>query len=661
VPLGPLQDDGSQYYKLGIGADLDGDISIPGLELLSARASLGYVGLPVNGASEQVTIASLGLGPALSLSPAPRLGIEIAAGGGYAILVGPTDTLGNPFAQASLRASYALSPSFSLDLGASYRMHFNATGFDYQGLGLALGASFALGRGPTKARLEILELGIKPIFPVFYKYYDTNPAGTVRIKNGEPGPVKNLSVSFVVPQFMAGPKVIAFIPELKAGEERELPVYALFTDSIIGITEDTKVEAKVLYSYGYLDAELKGESNLSLRIYNRNAMTWDDNRHAAAFVSPRDPQVLAFAKTAAAIGRDASQVVNTHFRQAMGIFQALGVYGIRYVPVPSPLTDPSQNLATVDYLQFPAQTLAYKSGNCAALSICYSAMLESTGVSTAFITIPGHILIAFDLGMSMAEARALLSRPEDLIDRSGSAWVPVETTIISEGFLTAWKTGAQEWREAGAQGKADFYPLAEAWRTYEASAFVGGQSAFSFPAADAEVKAFTDEASRFVDAEVKAREPAIQKEILASAGKDPRSINKLGILYARYSLYDKALSEFTKAAMLNYGPAMVNLGNVSLVKPDYKMARFWFEKALALDSKSVPALVGLTRACQADDDGASAAGYFAKLKYLDPKTADRYATLVPTASGAASGAASGTAGGTARAAQAGDVALLWNE
>jgi tetratricopeptide (TPR) repeat protein len=528
-------------------------------------------------------------------------------------------------------------------------MHFNDTGFDYQGLGISLGASFALGKGPIRPRMQILELKLDPIFPVFYKYYDTNSAGTVRIKNGESGSIKNLSVSFIVPQFMAGPKVFAFIDELKAGEVRDFPIHALFTDSIIGLTEDTKVDAKVLYSYTYLDSELKGESDISLRIYNRNAMTWDDNRHAAAFVSPRDPQVLAFAKTAAAVGRDASQALNNPFRQAMGIFQALGIYGLRYEPVPSPLTDQTESLSTVDYLQFPAQTLAYKSGNCAALSICYSAMLESTGVSTAFITIPGHIFIAFDLGMSEAEAKALLSQSQDLVVRDGSAWLPVETTMVRDGFLAAWKTGAQEWRDADAKGKAEFYPLQDAWKIYEASAFVGSQSALSYPSADAEVKAFSEEMGRFIDAEVKSRGPAIQKEILASQSKDPRPINKLGVLYARFALYDKALDQFTKAAMLDYSPAMVNLGNVILIKPDPKKARIWFEKALAKTPSSVPALVGLARACQASDDGASAANYYAKLKTLDPATAGRYAYL-----------ASATESGT-RASDAASAPLLWND
>jgi len=650
MPVGPLRADGTQYYGLGAGADLEGDLGLPGLPFLSARLGLGFLGLPIRDTSKQLSIATLGLGPRLLLSPTPRLGLELAAGGGYALLIGPTITVGNPFAQATLRASYNFGPAFSLALGAAYRLHFNATGLDYQGIGLTLGAGLGLNRGTVKSRMQILDPRFDPVFPVFYKYYEDNSFGMIRVRNGEAGKITNLRVSFIVPQFMVGAKECAALPELGPGAERDIPIRALFADAIIGLTEDTKVEAKVIYSYNYLDSEREGESALSLRIYNRNAMTWEDDRRPAAFVSSKDPAVLSFAKTAAGIARETSLAVNNPFRQSMGIFQALGAYGLRYVPDPSsPFTDLTKSKGSVDYLQFPAQTLAYKAGDCDDLSILYAALLEGTGVGAAFLTIPGHIYLAFDLGMDATEAKSAFSQPQDLIFREGRAWLPVEVTLVREGFLAAWRTGAREWREADAKGQAGFSRVEEAWRTYEAAAFIGSESAFKPPSVEAESAAFAAEMARFIDAEVKAREPPILKEIAATQGKDARSLNRLGVLYARYALYDKAVEQFNKAALLVYGPSMVNLGNIALQKADSKRARVWFEKAIARDPTSVPALVGLTRSCQATEDGASAASWFQKLKSLDPRTAERYAYLV-----------AGEAGG-ARASQAVDADLLWSE
>jgi hypothetical protein len=648
----PLGSEMRGLYGLGYGAELDGDLSLPGGLPLAARASLGYAGIPIAETQDSLTIFSLGLGPCLVAKPIERLDLRIAAQGGYALLVGPGGLAGNPFASAGLSASFSFSSSFSLGLGAAYRAHFNTTGLDYQGIGLRLGASIGLGGGPAKSLIRILDVHFDPIFPVFFKYYDTSPAGSLRIENGERGPIDDVRVSFLVPQYMAGPKECAVFERLKRGESREVPILALFSDSIVGITEDTKVTAKIGVEYDYMGSRISATEEVSLRVYNRNAMTWDDDRRAAAFVSAKDPTVLTFAKTAAAVARERGGAVDTEFRQAMGIFQALGTYGLRYVPDPtSPFTDAGKGRSAIDYLQFPAQTLAYKAGDCDDLSICYAAMLEATGTPSALVTVPGHILVAFDLGMDLAEARASFSTPGDLIFRDGRAWVPVEVTMLRDGFLAAWRTGAREWNEAGS--KAALLPVREAWGTYEAAAFVGGEQTQPFPSAEAVAKTFDGEFGRFVAAEIKDREIAYRADI-SQAQKDPKPRNRLGVLYARYGLWDKAEAEFAAAAAAGYAPAMVNLGNVALERRDAEKAADWFARAYAKDGTSVPAIVGLARARYAAGAAAEAKTLHAKLQALDPKTAQRYAYL-------GSGGATAAGGAAGRAAEAGAGQALWAE
>jgi hypothetical protein len=205
LPMGAQM---GKLYSLGYGAELEGGLALPGAGPLAAGASLGFVGIPIAGTRESLSILSLGAGPSIALRPLDRLELELSALGGYALLLSPGVTTGNPFASAALRASFSLSPSFSLGLGAAYRMHFNATGLDYQGLGLGLGASFGLGGGAAP-KMRILDVRFDPVFPVFYKYYETNPAGSLRIRNGESGTATDLVVSFYLPQYMAGPKECA--------------------------------------------------------------------------------------------------------------------------------------------------------------------------------------------------------------------------------------------------------------------------------------------------------------------------------------------------------------------------------------------------------------------------------------------------------------------
>ncbi len=143
-------------------------------------------------------------------------------------------------------------------------------------------------------------------------------------------------------------------------------------------------------------------------------MTWDDDRKAAAFVTSTDPDVLLFAKnTASDAGSKANPpAINATFRIAMALFQAMNLQGVSYVTDPTtPYESSSKNKTALDFLQFPMQTLAYRAGDCDDLSILYAALLEAAGIRTAFITVPGHIYVAFDLGHAEGGRESHLRQP----------------------------------------------------------------------------------------------------------------------------------------------------------------------------------------------------------------------------------------------------------
>ena len=91
--------------------------------------------------------------------------------------------------------------------------------------------------------------------------------------------------------------------------------------------------------------------------------------------------------------------------------------------------------------------MEYRGGDCDDLTILYCALLEAVGFETAFITVPGHIFMAFSLDQSPAEALTRFSHPEELVIKENKAWIPLEVTAREGGFLKAWQMGAQEWRE----------------------------------------------------------------------------------------------------------------------------------------------------------------------------------------------------------------------
>ena len=69
----------------------------------------------------------------------------------------------------------------------------------------------------------------------------------------------------------------------------------------------------------------------------------------------------------------------------------------------------AENVAAVDYLQYPRDTLARKSGDCDDLSILYCSLLQALDIDTAFVTTPGHIFAAVALGVAPEDAKRLFA------------------------------------------------------------------------------------------------------------------------------------------------------------------------------------------------------------------------------------------------------------
>ncbi len=235
---------------------------------------------------------------------------------------------------------------------------------------------------------------------------------------------------------------------LEPGEEKTVNLFGLFTSDLMGITEGTKASAKISLTYTMGGKEKTADYTPVLEVYNRNALTWDDDRKIASFITAKDPEILGFAKNVTNWMQEIKNpAVDENLQKGMVLFEAVKAYGIRYEVDPStPFAELSGQKTAVDFLQFPRQTLHYSNGDCDDLTSLYTALLEAVGVETAVITIPGHIYGAFALKTSPDEARRTFSRPDELIITDNKVWVPVEITLFQETFEKAWQTGAKEYK-----------------------------------------------------------------------------------------------------------------------------------------------------------------------------------------------------------------------
>ena len=479
-------------------------------------------------------------------------------------------------------------------------------------------------------RIEIVDVAFDSIFPVLFKYYDENPIGRVVVRNSDNVPVTDVKLSFFVKRYMDLPKKTAAADKLKSGEEKTIDIYALFSDRVLDITEGTIVACELILEYTYDGKVYEKRSVETIRIYDRNATRWDDNRKAAAFVTAKDPAVLKFAKNIAGIiSGKGSAAINKNLRMAMALHNAMSLYEIGYVIDPlTPYKDFSKNKSAVDFLQFPRQTLDYRAGDCDDLSILYNAMLESVGIETAFITTPGHIFVAFSLDMRPDAARANFLRADELIFREEKTWIPVEITLLNDGFLYAWRTGAKQWREAVARENEGFYPVRDSWEKYEPVGLPGGGERIDFNQRDKLLSAYLDEVIKFIEREIYPRVIKLQSEIKKSGGSSDQ-INRLGVLFARYGLMDRAEREFNKILDKenDYVPALANMGNIYFFKKDMDQALEYYEKAYKKDPRNPRVMLGYARVNHELENYGTVKKVYKKLKKAEPDLALQFAYL----------------------------------
>jgi tetratricopeptide (TPR) repeat protein len=622
-------------FRFGAGGNLRGQYIFPRLPMLYAEAALAYSLHPT--AADPLSLLSVGAGTGINLRIGDAMSLQAGAEvGWYGAFFSGLEPASNPFAGGAVGLAFDFSPTFSLAAGAGYRY---CLGYDsgsgsftdfYQGVNMRLGTVFRLSSGKYRSKLKIQDTQFNPVFPVFYGYYDSHPVGSITIVNGENSPISDLEVSFFVNQYMEQPKVSATVPRVGRNQAATVDLYALFTNSVLQLTERTKVSSEIIAEYTYLGKRFTQKIPYTLSIYDRNSMTWDDDRKAASFVTAKDPTVLIFSKNSAGIIREHGyNPINLNLRIALGIFETLRLYGMNYVIDPqSAYTEASQSGTFIDYLQFPSQTLIYRAGDCDDLSILFSSMLESVGIETAFITIPGHIYMAFSLGISQEEAGQQFADLGDYIFREGQTWVPVEITMVSDGFLKAWKEGAKEWREAEARKEADFFPVHDAWRLYEPVGMSSAALSLVYPSKENILEYYNAGLEAFVEGELSGEVTELQLRI-SQEGDSPRLRNKFGIFYARYGKFAEAEVQFRKALELkrDYAPPMVNLGNIYFLRRLAEDALTWYERAAKVDPDNRTALAGLARAQYELQQYDALRESYAKLKAVDPGAATRYSYL----------------------------------
>ncbi|MBI3547889.1 MAG: tetratricopeptide repeat protein [Elusimicrobia bacterium] len=473
----------------------------------------------------------------------------------------------------------------------------------------------------NRAPVEITSVEIGNIFSASYKYYEKNPVGTLTLINNVNVPFQNVKVTFRLKDFMDfGTDTV--IAQLGPQEKKEIPLMAVLNNRILDVTEHTPIQAEFALTY-YENGKLQTVSLAKpLRVFSRNAITWDKPERLAAFVTVNDTPVKDFERKVAnepVASAAKADALPENVVTAIKLWEALGAAGIKFQQAPNnPFEEISKNPTfPVDITQFPRETLKRKSGQCDDLASLFVALFEAAGVKAAFLNYPGHIAVMFDTGSSDP---LLAGVPESqLILYNNSYWMPIEATLVGSSFADAHHHAVNGYREMEKKGKASIIDPRQAWASFEPVTMQATDWTPETPA--------TAELAKRVDASIaaysKERYEHLAKhwsELAAKAGKDPEPALQLGILDIETGKRDKAAEQFQKVLALDpaNASAMNNLGSIAFLDGDFAKASSWFDKAAKEDPTDPGIWVNLAKTAAKTKSKDKVKEYGAKAAALEP-------------------------------------------
>ncbi len=293
------------------------------------------------------------------------------------------------------------------------------------------------------AKIEQVKI-MSEVYPSSHHIHAHRPLGMARVRNISPRPIE-ARVSFYVDQYMDAPtETPSYV--ISPDATADIPLVAIFNDavkllpSVVLRAADVFVKASPHTGY---------DDKVQTRIVFRGRNDWEgDALTLRYFVTPDDPEIMRFSRTVVNEHKDELAATEKELEKLTSAKKLFDEFASRLTYV----RDPKQSK---DRVQFPSETLALRGGDCDDLAVSYTSLLASVGISTAFVDVvpPGnedeaHIYLMFDTGVSAASAHLVSSNPKRYVVRRDfkgreTVWIPIESTMMTEGFERAWEVGAQ--------------------------------------------------------------------------------------------------------------------------------------------------------------------------------------------------------------------------
>ncbi len=484
--------------------------------------------------------------------------------------------------------------------------------------------------GSQQKPLTIASIHIENIFPSLIHYYQNNPVGTVLVKNDLQVPIQNIRAELSLRQFIDFPIESIIIPALQPGEEIAIGLNILLNEKAFNIEEDLPLLAQVNVHYEVEDEMQSVAKTTGATLYRRTALSWDNTAKLAAFIMPNEGVVSAFSHRVLKRNLQ-SDGLPPKLVKAARICDALGTYGISYVEDPdSPFSLILGKEQHVDTVRYPRTTLNIQSGDCDDTTALLASLLESSGIKTAIMTSPGHVFTAFDSEEPIANRWMFEQEGFTTIAHGGTIWIPIETTVLSEGFYNAWASASSIILN-NRQTDIDFVPVKEQREMFPPLPLVESNMIIVEPSEEQIDPLNTDSLENLRNSLYVTSVSSLEAQIPDNSLRKQRQLNnKLGILHARFGEFHKAESLFRNLIQENpsYLSPYMNLGNLFYSQKEFEIALDIYEEAKEIKPESLMVNLALAKTFHQLDDISNTKKFFNVILSRSETLSDQFAYLV---------------------------------
>ncbi len=339
---------------------------------------------------------------------------------------------------------------FALNGDLKYHFVNIQPGKGYSGFQFGIGCCFLWGKKRQMFHVEDIKIIVNDVYPAYYSFYQTYPLALVFIKNTVSYPIE-INVRSEIRGYSERKYESGFI-RIQGGETKDIPVYAVFGPKLLETVyrEPAVIDFEVEARIGVKSTRILSEQ---IMIHHRNAWNGEIDK-LGLFVTPDDEMIMKIGRRVATLFSTRNQDARYRFSLANELFNELKKMEIRY------LRDPNIPFYKDDRVQFAGETADLKTGDCDDLVVLYASLLVSAGIHTAFVDVQdptkevAHVYLMFDTGLSPEQSDVLGPNEKRLVIHETSSgqrtvWIPVETTLVEEGFEAAWRSGAHQYLQEG--------------------------------------------------------------------------------------------------------------------------------------------------------------------------------------------------------------------